>query len=145
MPNRNMTKYGAATTLEQFGDMVAWTADLVGIDAIAIGSDYCPGHTGAVRSWWRYARWSRESAPAEQMTMAPHEGWGEWIKTPAGLSNIITELARRGFKQDEIAQVMSGNWMRLFAQAFVPMAQASPAPPQQGASQQHSSSKQLAV
>lgn len=119
-PNRNMTKRGAATTLEEFGDMVAWVVDRIGVDAVGIGSDYCPGHPGSVRSWWRYARWSRESAPAEQMTMAPHEGWSEWVKTPAGLSNIVPELARRGFHQNEIAKIMSGNWMRLFAETFVP-------------------------
>lgn len=121
-PNRNMTKRGAATTLEEFGDMVAWTADLVGVDAIGLGSDYCPGHTGQVRTWWRYARWSREKAPAEQMTMAPHEGWSDWVKTPAGMHNIIPELRRRGFSPDEVAQMMSGNWMRLFAETFKPRA-----------------------
>src|ERR1700722_13291759 len=30
-PNRNMTKNGAATTLEEFGEMIAWLVDLVGI------------------------------------------------------------------------------------------------------------------
>jgi len=119
-PNRNMTTRGAATTLQEFGDMVAWTVDLVGIDAVAIGSDYCPGHTGAVRSWWRYARWSREKAPAEQMTMAPHEGWSEWVSKPSGLSNIIVELDRRGFAADEIDKIMSGNWLRLFTETFAP-------------------------
>ena len=123
-PNRNMTKRGAATTLEEFGDMVAWVVDLIGIDAVAIGSDYCPGHTGQVRTWWRYARWSRESAPAEQMTMAPHEGWSDWVRTPAGLPNLIRELARRGFRPDDIAKMMSGNWMRLFAETFTPQAAA---------------------
>ncbi|HVF65421.1 MAG TPA: membrane dipeptidase [Casimicrobiaceae bacterium] len=119
-PNRNMTRRGAATTLEEFGDMVAWVVDRIGVDAVAIGTDYCPGHTGAVRTWWRYARWSRDKAPAEQMTMAPHEGWSEWVKTPAGVPNIIRELARRGFADNEIEQIMHGNWMRLFAQTFVP-------------------------
>jgi len=123
-PNRNMTKRGAATTLEEFGDMVAWVVDLIGIDAVAIGSDYCPGHTGQVRTWWRYARWSRESAPAEQMTMAPHEGWSDWVRTPAGLPNLIRELARRGFRPDDIAKMMSGNWMCLFAETFTPQAAA---------------------
>ena len=118
-PNRNMTKRGAATTLEEFGDMVAWVVDRIGVDAVAIGTDYCPGHTGAVRTWWRYARWSREKAPAEQMTMAPHEGWSEWVKSPAGVGNIVKELARRGFAGNEIAQIMGGNWMRLFAETFV--------------------------
>ena len=119
-PNRNMTTRGAATTLQEFGDMVAWVVDLIGVDAVAIGSDYCPGHTGAVRTWWRYARWSRESAPANQMTMAPHEGWSEWFKNHSGMPNIIVELDRRGFSEDEIAQMMGGNWMRLFAETFRP-------------------------
>jgi len=121
-PNRNMTQHGAATTLEQFGDMVAWTVNKIGVDAVAIGTDYCPGHPRSVRTWWRYARWSRESAPAEQMKVAPHEGWSDWIKTPAGVPNLIPELARRGFSQDEIAKMMGGNWMRLFAETFVPRA-----------------------
>jgi membrane dipeptidase len=119
-PNRNMTKRGAATTLEEFGDMVAWVVDLIGIDAVAIGTDYCPGHTGAVRTWWRYARWSRETAPANQMTMAPHEGWSDWIKNPSGVPNIIPELDRRGFSPAEIAQMMGGNWMRIFGETFKP-------------------------
>jgi microsomal dipeptidase-like Zn-dependent dipeptidase len=119
-PNRNMTKRGAATTLEEFGDMVAWVVDRIGVEAVAIGTDYCPGHTGQVRTWWRYARWSREKAPAEQMTMAPHEGWSDWVKTPAGVPNILKELARRGFTADEMAKIMGGNWMRLFAETFVP-------------------------
>ena len=123
-PNRNMTKRGAATTLEEFGDMVAWVVDRIGVDAVGIGSDYCPGHSGSVRSWWRYARWSRELAPAEQMTMAPHEGWSDWVRTPAGLQNIGVELERRGFAQAEIERIMDGNWMRLFGETFVPASRA---------------------
>jgi microsomal dipeptidase-like Zn-dependent dipeptidase len=117
-PNRNMTKRGAATTLEEFGDMVAWVVDRIGVDAVAIGTDYCPGHPRSVRTWWRFARWSRESAPAEQMQIAPHEGWSEWMRTPAGMRNIVVELDRRGFQAGDIAKVMGGNWLRLFAQTF---------------------------
>jgi microsomal dipeptidase-like Zn-dependent dipeptidase len=119
-PNRNMTKNLAKTTLEEFGDMVAWVVDLIGVDAVAIGTDYCPGHPRTVRNWWRFARWSRETAPAESMKIAPHEGWSDWMKSQAGFANILGELARRGFKPDELAKIMSGNWYRLFDQAFTP-------------------------
>jgi microsomal dipeptidase-like Zn-dependent dipeptidase len=114
-PNRNMTKNGAATTLAEFCDMVAWTIDLIGVDAIAIGTDYCPGHSRQVRTWWRYARWSRESAPEKEMTIAPHEGWSDWIKSPANLPNISRGLEQRGCSPEEIAKIMGGNWLRLFA------------------------------
>jgi microsomal dipeptidase-like Zn-dependent dipeptidase len=117
-PNRNMTKRGAATTLEEFGDMIAWAADRFGIDTIAIGSDYCPGHPREIRTWWRYARWSRESAPAQEMKIAPHEGWSDWMSTQAGMHNIAAELERRGFSSGEVDRVMGGNWLRLFEQTI---------------------------
>jgi microsomal dipeptidase-like Zn-dependent dipeptidase len=117
-PNRNMTKNLAATTLEEFGDMVAWVVDMVGVDAVALGSDYCPGHPKTVRTWWRYARWSRESAPEAQMQIAPHEGWPDWMKTPSGFHNIRRELERRKFSPKEVEGIMGGNWMRIFSQTF---------------------------
>lgn len=117
-PNRNMTKNGAATTLEEFGDMVAWSVDRFGIDTIAIGVDYCPGHPRQIRTWWRYARWSRESAPAEQMKVSPHEGWSAWMTTQAGMHNVITELQRRGFAAAEIDKIMGGNWLRIYRETI---------------------------
>jgi microsomal dipeptidase-like Zn-dependent dipeptidase len=71
-----------------------------------------------VRTWWRYARWSRESAPAEQMKIAPHEGWSDWMKTPAGLQNIVAELDRRRLSSEDIDKIMGGNWLRLFRETF---------------------------
>jgi membrane dipeptidase len=119
-PNRNMVKNGAATSLEEFGEMIAWVVDMIGIDAVAIGTDYCPGHPRSIRTWWRYARWSRESAPAEQMIIAPHEGWSEWFAKPAGFANVLSELRRRGFSNAEIDKITGGNWLRLYANTFVP-------------------------
>jgi membrane dipeptidase len=113
-----MTRNGAATTLEEFGDMIAWTVDRLGIDAVGIGTDYCPGHPRSVRTWWRFARWSRESAPAEQMKIAPHEGWSEWMKNPSGVHNIVQELQRRSFAQSDIDKIMGGNFLRVFAANF---------------------------
>jgi len=117
-PNLNMKKNSADTTREELGDKVVWVVERIGVDAVAIGTDYCPGHPNTVRTWWRYARWSRESAPAEQMKIAPHEGWSVWRKTPAGLHNIVRELHRRGFEPAEVAKIMGGNWMRIFKQTF---------------------------
>ena len=117
-PNKNMTPNGPATTLTEFIDMVAWTVDRIGIDAIGLGSDYCPGHSRFVRSWWRYARWSRESAPAEQMKVSPHEGWSEWMTTQAGMHNIVAELERRGFAAAEIDKIMGGNWLRIYRETI---------------------------
>ncbi len=94
--------------------------DLVGVDTIGIGSDYCPGHPPSIRTWWRYARWSHESAPAEQMRIAPHEGWSDWFRSPASIQNIAAELDRRNFSAADIAKIMGGNWMRVFGESIAP-------------------------
>jgi len=119
-PNRNMTQNGANTTLKQFCDMVAWTVDLIGIDSVAIGLDYCPGHPNSIRNGWRYARWSRESAPADQMVLKPHEGWSDWISSPAKIGNIGEGLLGRGFNQSEVDAIMGGNWLRVYKNCFSP-------------------------
>jgi len=117
-PNRNMVKHGTDTTLEQFCDMVAWVAERIGIDAVGIGTDYCPGHPPTIRNWWRYARWSRETAPAAQMKIAPHEGWQHWFRSPADFPNITAGLARHGFADADVAKLMGGNFLRLFRESF---------------------------
>lgn len=119
-PNRNMVKQGAAITVPEFCEMVAWTVDIAGIDAVGMGTDYCAGHPPTIRTWWRYARWSRESAPIEQMKIAPHEGWQSWFRSPAQFSNITEGLAKHGFKPDEVAKLMGGNWLRMFREGFQP-------------------------
>lgn len=119
-PNRNMTRNGAKTTLSEFCDMVLWTIDKIGIDAVGLGTDYCPGHPRTVRTWWRFARWSRESAPSEQMQIAPHEGWPDWIHSPMEIPNIAEGLSDAGLNDADIQKIMGENWMRLFGECFNP-------------------------
>jgi len=117
-PNRFMMENGVQTTLEQFCDLVAWTADLIGARSIGLGTDYCPGHPPSVRTWWRYAKWSRESAP--HTTQAPHEGWQDWLRNPSDLNNIRDGLLRRGFSTQEADMIMGKNWARFFTESFRP-------------------------
>lgn len=117
-PNRSLIAKGTKATLEEFTELVARTVDLIGIDAVGIGTDYCAGHAREVRTWWRYARWSREKAQIPPY--APHEAWQEWFRSPADFGNITEGLRRRGFTEDETAKILGGNWLRLFRESFVP-------------------------
>lgn len=124
-PNRNMIKRGTDTTLDEFCDMVRWVVERIGVDAVGIGTDYCPGHPPTIRNWWRYAKWSRDTAPAAQMTMSPHEGWQSWFRNPADFPNLVEGLSKNGFSTEEVEKIMGGNWIRLFREAFRPMSIAS--------------------
>lgn len=117
--NRSLLANGVKTTLEEFTDLVARTVDLIGIDAVGIGADYCAGHPASIRTWWRYARWSREVA--ETPIHAPHEGWQEWFRSPVDYPKIVNGLAARGFTSAESEKILGKNWLRLFSESFVPM------------------------
>lgn len=116
--NRSLIAKGVKATLAEFTELVARTVDLMGIDAVGIGTDYCAGHAPSIRTWWRYARWSREQAPAT--TQAPHEGWQDWFRSPADFANIADGLKSRGFSDIESAKILGGNWLRLYSEAFEP-------------------------
>ncbi|MDI6028499.1 membrane dipeptidase [Corticibacterium sp. UT-5YL-CI-8] len=117
-PNRSLVANGTKATLEDFTELVARSVDLMGVDAIGLGTDYCAGHPAAVRTWWRYARWSREKA--EIPSFAPHEGWQDWFRSPADFPNIVQGLRHRGFSEIETQKILGGNWLRLFNEAFEP-------------------------
>lgn len=117
-PNRSLIAKGTDATLEEFTELVARTVDLMGVDAVGIGTDYCAGHPASIRTWWRYARWSREQAKIPPY--APHEAWQEWFRSPADFANIIDGLARRGFSEAERGKILGQNWLRLFSEAFEP-------------------------
>lgn len=117
-PNRSLIAKGTKATLEEFTELVARTVDLIGIDAVGLGTDYCSGHPASVRTWWRYAKWSREQA--EIPPYAPHEAWQEWFRSPADFGNIIEGFAVRGFSDAESRKILGGNWLRLFSEAFEP-------------------------
>ena len=107
---------GSNCTLETFCNMIAWTADRAGVDAVAFGSDFYTGWPESVIKWWRAGRWSRESA----IPIKGFSAWPSWFKSPADYPKILEGMANRGFKPDEIAKIAGGNWLRLFEQSFTP-------------------------
>lgn len=63
----------------------------------------------------------RESAPSDQMVLKPHEGWSDWISSPADIGNIARGLDKRGFSSGDVDAIMGGNWMRLYEDCFRPL------------------------
>jgi microsomal dipeptidase-like Zn-dependent dipeptidase len=112
-----MSKDGSQQTLDTFCDMVAWTADLVGIDAVAFGTDFYSGHPVETIKWWRAGRFARESPVPIQGGMP---NWPTWFKNPSDFPKVIAGLRRRGMSEEDVAKVAHGNWRRLFAATFRP-------------------------
>jgi microsomal dipeptidase-like Zn-dependent dipeptidase len=107
---------GSDCTLDDFLDMVAWTVDLIGVDAVGFGTDFYTGWPESIIKWWRAGRWSRESA-------IPIRGFSEmpaWFRSPVDFPRLVADLEKRGFNAEERAKLAGGNWFRMFTEAFRP-------------------------
>ncbi|MEL0314470.1 MAG: membrane dipeptidase, partial [Halieaceae bacterium] len=52
-------KNGPQCTLDDFCDMVVWTAERMGVDRVGFGSDLCQNQPQSVLEWMRNGRWSK--------------------------------------------------------------------------------------
>ncbi|HWQ56340.1 MAG TPA: membrane dipeptidase [Bryobacteraceae bacterium] len=80
-------RHGQRATLEDLLDHMDHIKKVAGIDSIALGVDYFP------EMGWRWIE------GAERMT---------------GMPNVVREMVRRGYTDEEIEKVLGGNLMRVY-------------------------------
>lgn len=104
-------------TLDEFINHIAYIADLVGIEHVALGIDYFSGQAGVADQETAdriYAnainsgQWKPESYPP------PPYHYPQGIETPRTLHNLTTRLIDRGFSPEDTRKVLGGNWMRVY-------------------------------
>lgn len=121
-------KGGADCSLAEFCQMVAQTAELMGVDNIGIGSDLCEGWGYDTLEWMRSGRWTFSADYGEGS--AADQAWPKqpsWFESIADIGKISTGLLDHGFSKGEVAKIMGGNWLRFFEQSFAPAPTSVPA------------------
>ena len=111
-------KNGPQCTLDDFCDMVVWTAERMGVDKIGLGSDLCQNQPQSVLEWMRNGRWSKSMDYGEGS--AGNAGWPEqlsWFGDSRDFPGIASALSQRGFSDDEMGKIMGGNWLDLLTRA----------------------------
>lgn len=92
--------------------------ELVGVNHVGIGIDYFDKMAGFVEdevahTWYAetigMGRWSRESYPP------PPWHYPEEIADPSKLSALTNGLLVHGYREDDVAKVMGGNFVRVFS------------------------------
>jgi microsomal dipeptidase-like Zn-dependent dipeptidase len=112
-------KGGSACSLQDFCDMVARTADLMGSGHIGIGTDLCQDHPDSIVEWMRTGRWTKRIDYGEGSASAP--GFPEmpgWFADNRDFGTIRAGLCAAGMSDAEADAVMGGNWLRFFAKSF---------------------------
>ncbi len=111
----------SACTLSSFCEMVARTADLMGIDHIGIGSDLCQDQPDSVVEWMRVGRWSKEVDYGEgSRDNAGFPPQPDWFKDNRDFGNIEQGLRKTGLSEADVGKIMGGNWLRFYEASFTP-------------------------
>ena len=108
-------------TLQSFCEMIATTAELMGVDHIGIGSDLCQDQPDSVVEWMRVGRWTKKidygEGSAGNAGFPPMPGW---FNDNRDFGNIEQGLRDVGFSDEDTGKIMGDNWLRFFDENFGP-------------------------
>ena len=114
---------GSACTVAAFCEMIARTADLMGVGHIGIGTDLCQDQPDSIVEWMRVGRWTKAMDYGEGSATAPgFPPMPDWFNDNRDFGRIAQGLRDVGMSPDEVCAVMGGNWQRFFATSFGPQA-----------------------
>ncbi len=105
---------GSSCDLQSFCEMVAATAEIMGVENLGIGSDLCRGRPNAALAWMRDGRWRRN----DEVPAFPPQP--KWFESAADFPKLGSGLAAAGFNEKEVDGILGENWLRFFSQAFSP-------------------------
>jgi membrane dipeptidase len=112
-------KGGSACTVQDFCQMVARTADVMGIGALAIGTDLCQDQPNSVVEWMRSGRWTKAVDYGEGSVDAPgFPPMPEWFQDNRHFGAIAAGLQEVGMSAAETDAIMGGNWLDFFDRSF---------------------------
>lgn len=112
-------KDGSACSLESFCEMIARTAEAIGIEHIGFGSDLCQNQPDSVVAWMRNGTWTRDTDFGEGSAKAPgFPAQPDWFCDNRDFPGILEGLRQIGFAEDEVAKIAGGNWLNFFDRSF---------------------------
>jgi len=113
-------KNASNCSLQEFCDMIAKTADLMGgTSSLGIGSDLCQNHPDSIVEWMRNGRWTKTLDYGEGSSQnAGFPKQPEWFMNNSDFPNLEKGLLKTGFSQTEIDGILGDNWYEFFKTSF---------------------------
>ncbi|MEK9639608.1 MAG: membrane dipeptidase [Alphaproteobacteria bacterium] len=113
-------KNASNCSLQEFCDMIAKTADLMGgTSSLGIGSDLCQNHPDSIVEWMRNGRWTKTLDYGEGSSQnAGFPKQPDWFMNNSDFPNLEKGLLKTGFSQTEIDGILGNNWYEFFKTSF---------------------------
>ena len=108
-------KEGSNCTLENFCEMTAKTAEIMGVKNLGIGSDLCINHPDSVVEWMRNGTWTKTKNYGEGSKNKPgFPKQPNWFLDARGFKNLETGLKKIGFNEEETNGILGNNWYNFY-------------------------------
>ncbi|WP_158772685.1 dipeptidase [Cobetia sp. L2A1] len=100
-------KAGVNATVDDYVEAIEYVMNLVGEDAIGIGTDFTQGHGQDFFEWLTH-----DKGYARRLTSFGKIVNPEGIRTIGEFPNLTDALLRRGMSEQQVRKIMGENWLR---------------------------------
>ncbi|MBZ9540319.1 dipeptidase [Modicisalibacter tunisiensis] len=99
---------GVDATVDDYVEAIEYVMNIVGEDAIGIGTDFTQGHGPDFFEWLTH-----DKGYARRLTNFGKIINPEGIRTIGEFPNLTEALSRRGFSEAQVRKIMGENWVRV--------------------------------
>ncbi len=102
-------------SIEDFCEMTAKVAEIMGVEKIGIGSDLCLNQPDSVVEWMRNGTWTKTKNFGEgtkKNSGFPKQP--EWFEDARGFNNLENGLKKIGFNENEVNGILGNNWFNFY-------------------------------
>ncbi|TDR56849.1 membrane dipeptidase [Halomonas ventosae] len=99
---------GVDATVDDYVEAIEYVMNIVGEDAIGIGTDFTQGHGQDFFEWLTH-----DKGYARRLTRFGEIINPEGIRTIGEFPNLTEALSRRGFSEPQVRKIMGENWVRV--------------------------------
>ncbi|MDA9996249.1 dipeptidase [Candidatus Pelagibacter sp.] len=108
-------KDGTDCSLENFCEMTAKTAEIMGVEKIGIGSDLCLNQPDTIVEWMRNGTWTKSKNYGEGSKNKPgFPKQPDWFLDARGFENLEVGLKKVGFSENEVNGILGNNWYNFY-------------------------------
>lgn len=117
---------GSDCRLQDFCDMIARAAELMGVERIGFGSDLVQDQPDEVVEWMRCGRWTKRIDYGEGSKDAPgFPRQPDWFRDNRDWPGVEKGLRKAGFSEEDVVRIMGGNWLAFYEKSFGPQLRAA--------------------